>query len=373
MKSRRDFLKLSASAGIGAMIAPAFISCSSEDSQVPAWIQDYASQYEAGPLQWARDWFSNAHFGMFIHYGLYSLLEKDEWVQFTEQIPVKEYEILKDRFTAEKFDADFITDLLLDSGMNYLNFVAKHHDSFCLWETGFSDFNSMNSPAGRDLLGEMSDQCNRKGIPLFITYSYGRDWRHAHAPDPDTYKSFSTRPAYKDTEPSYRYGDDHNLDQYIEYAMNQVRELLTNYGDIAGIWLGGASTILSGPIEPFRLPELYDMIRKAQPHCLVSNGTGVTGKEDYIAMLRKLRESSWNDKIIEICDTLQPFGWGYHKEADGKHREKEWVVEKLKSTCDSGCNLLLNTGPLPEGKIHPEDINTLKEVGKYIRKNGILV
>jgi len=366
MQTRREFIKLSALTGAATLMVPGILSCNAQKNHTPFWLEDNAEQYLLNPHKTALEWFSNARFGLFIHYGLYSLLGKHEWVQLAEKIPVKEYEKLKYQFTAKDFDADFITDLLLEAGMKYLNLTVKHHDSFCLWDTGYSEFKSTNSPAKRDLLAEVSEQCSKKGIALFLNYSYGRDWRHPHAPNRDAYKSFSTRPAYDNLEKSYEYGNEHDLSFYIGYAYNQIKELLNNYGDIAGIWLGGASTIASGPVEPFKLPQLYKMIHEQQAQTLISNGKGFTGTEDFSSHLRKIHHSVKDLNLVEVCDTLQPFGWGYGKEDEGKHKSAEQVMEMLKNASASGCNLLLNAGPLPDGAIHLEDIKTLKMVGKLI-------
>uniref|UniRef100_UPI0032165C1C alpha-L-fucosidase n=1 Tax=uncultured Draconibacterium sp. TaxID=1573823 RepID=UPI0032165C1C len=370
MQTRRNFIKLSALTGTAALMAPGIFSCNTPKEHVPFWLTGDEEKYLMNPGGAALEWFQNARFGLFIHYGLYSLLGRREWVQFTEKIPVKEYEKLKDRFSAENFDADKITDMALDTGMKYINLVVKHHDSFCLWDTKYSDFKSTNSPAKRDFVDEFADQCRKKGLALFLTYSYGRDWRHPHAPNRENYKSFSTRPAYEPNEPSYKYGNEYDMDIYIDFAQKQIKELLSNYGDIAGISLGGSSTILSGDIEAFQLSRLYEMIQKKQSHILIANGPGVNGDEDYFSMLRKLRPGNDKSKLTEISDTLQPTSWGYNSNDDGKHKSKEDVIELLKMASETRSNLLLNTGPLPDGKIHPEDIRTLKEVGKYLEKSG---
>ncbi len=366
MQSRREFLKYGGFAGSALFASTVIYSCKHENSKVPFWLIDRKEEYLMNPRQTALNWFRQAGFGMFVHYGLYSLLGRQEWVQFTEKIPVKKYEMLKSDFTAKYFDADFITDLLLTANMKYLNLTVKHHDSFCLWDSQYSDFKSTNTPAKRDLLAEIADQCSKKGIALFLNYSYGRDWRHPHAPNCDNYKSFSTRPAYNPPDPHYKYGTEHDLSLYVEFGYNQIKELLSNYGDIAGIYLGGSSTVLSGQVEPFQLLRLYEMIRNQQAQTLITNGRGVTGTEDYLSSLRKTVEFEKLNKTIEISDTLQPIGWGYDKGDDGKHKNALQVIELLKIAKGSKNNLLLNTGPLPDGRIHPEDIKTLKQVGKIV-------
>ena len=124
------------------------------------------------------EWFTKARFGLFMHYGVYSILGRGEWVQLRDVIPVAEYAKLQGRFTADKFDAGKITDMALAAGMKYINLTARHHDSFCLFKTNQTDFNSLKSPAKRDLIGELTAECRKKGLGIFYYYSYALDWKH---------------------------------------------------------------------------------------------------------------------------------------------------------------------------------------------------
>ena len=125
-------------------------------SHVPRYLTGYEAMWNESPHKANLEWFKNADFGLFIHYGLYSILGAGEWAQFHQRIPVAEYEKLRDRFTAENFDADFITDLAMEAEMKYVTLVTCHHDSFCLWESQVEAFNSSGSPCGRDLVREMA-------------------------------------------------------------------------------------------------------------------------------------------------------------------------------------------------------------------------
>jgi alpha-L-fucosidase len=327
--------------------------------ELPSYLRGYKELYVIDPRKAALKYFREARFGLFIHYGLYSLLGRHEWVQFRERIPVKEYEKQAARFTAEKFDADFITDMALDAEMKYINITTRHHDSFCLSDSRYTDFKSTNTPAKRDLVGEMAEQCRKKGLGLYLYYSHGRDWRHPHG---------SARPKYTQREDFYKYGEEHNLQIYVEFMKNQITELLTNYGPIGAIWLDGIATPRSreDKIHLFRCQELYDHIHSLQPQVLVSYKQGLLGTEDFKAPERHWKEKS--ELPLEICDTLQPRGWGYIKKDDGKHKSADQVMVMLKKANDMGANLLLNTGPLPDGSIHHEDVMTLKEVGRRLRK-----
>lgn len=378
MIDRRRFLQTGV-AGVGAAAAGSIFNqaagkptpASQGSLAVPSYLRDVTATFLQDPRSAAIEWFRQAEFGLFLHYGLYSLLGRHEWVQFKEKIPVKEYANLVDNFRAEKFDADFITDMALGAGMKYVNITTRHHDSFCLFDTEHSDFKSTNSPAKRDLIGELATQCEAKGLGLFLYYSHGRDWRHPHAPNNGDWGG-NARPKYDSTEPFYKYGEEHDLQIYVKFMKDQITELLTSYGPIAGIWLDGFSTPASRrkKLDQFKCQELYDHIHSLQPQVLVSYKQGLLGTEDF-----KAPERRWKGKSeipLEICDTLQPHGWGYTKKDDGKHKTVNDVALMLENAKKIDANLLLNTGPLPDGAIHPEDILTLKQVGKRVRKGDAL-
>jgi alpha-L-fucosidase len=364
---RRNFLELSALAGTAAMFFP---SCLGQNkNEIPLFLKDYQKMYASDPRKATSEWFRNARYGMFIHYGLYSILGRHEWVQYNEKIHVAEYAKLKDQFTAEKFDADFITDLALEAGMKYINITTRHHDSFCLWDTKFSDFKSTNSPAKRDLVAELYEQCTKKGLALFLYYSHGRDWRHPHAPNNDEWGG-AARPKFETPDPFYKYGTEHDLNIYLKFMSDQVNELLEMFPSVAGIWLDGFSTPASGDRSLFKCQELYDMIHAKQPQVLVSYKQGMLGTEDFLAPEHKFNADNLPETPLEICDHLQKKGWGYTKTEDGNHKNKEAVIKMLKKANSYPANLLLNTGPLPSGEMHPEDVKVLREVGKEISTKG---
>lgn len=335
-------------------------------ADAPSYLAGYQELYAECPRAAALEWFRDARYGLFLHYGLYSLLERHEWVQFREKIPVAEYAKLIEQFTAEKFDADTIATFARDCGMRYVNLTTRHHDSFCLFRTEQADFHSLNAPAGRDLVGELADACARHGLGLCLYYSHGRDWRHPHAPNNDEWGG-SARPAYDPPEPAYATGDEHDLNIYLDFVTAQITELLTQYGPVAAIWLDGIATPLSGDPAKFRCQELYDHIHGLQPQVLVSYKQGLLGTEDFAAPEHKAVETG--GKPGEICTTLCK-GWGYMASEKGKHKSAEQVWETLASARRQGWNLLLNTGPLPDGSIDPEDDAMLREVGARIREEG---
>jgi len=353
-------------------------------NETPSYLYEYAKDYAKEPRQAAVAWFTNAKFGLFLHYGLYALLGRHEWVQYREKIPVNDYAKLKNRFKAGRFDADAICDVALDAGMKYINLTTRHHDSFCLWETQETDFHSVNSPCGRDLVGELADACRRRALGLCLYYSHGRDWKHPHAPNNDRWGG-AARPEYDPPDPNYAYGDEHDLGKYVDFMKAQITELLTHYGPIAAIWLDGIGVPLNDktrepcpqpPNDPdnapdFRVQELYDHIHSLQPQVLVSYKGGLLGTEDFYAPEHKALDR--RDKPGEVCTTMcrEPINsWGYLMEGAGRHVTPTDVWEDLTAARKSGFNLLLNTGPLPDGEIDAEDHVTLREVGARIRREG---
>ena len=197
-------------------------------------------------------WFVSARFGLFVHYGLYSNLAKGEWVQLRDTIPVSEYAKLKERFTADKFNADLITDVALRGGMKYITITSKHHDGFCLFNTKATDFNVMNSPAKRDLIKELYDECNKKGLGLFLYYSYGADWRHPYFYPRDQGWPHA-RPAYPEPQPEYLFEKDEDFKIYVDGVWVKTGSQNVNYNSDAviltiGRW--GDSFLYPTPIIP---------------------------------------------------------------------------------------------------------------------------
>ena len=359
-----------------------FVSCSHEKSAVPNYLKSYSEEYQENPRQANLKWFTEAKYGMFIHYGLYAQLEKGEWVQLRDTIPVAEYARLKETFTASGFDADFITDLAIKAGMKYITITSKHHDGFCLFKTEQTDFNSLNSPCGRDLIGELVEACNKKGLGIFLYYSYAADWKHPYFYSREAGWQ-NARPAYKESQPEYKFQNDEDFKIYVDYVHAQVRELLTQYPTIAGIWFDPIMGLYNRP-DLFPVDETYALIRNISPHALISFKQGANGDEDFSAPERNagakvgsefevaqmVYEKNKN-KPKEICNTLQNHAWGYNKQDDGKHKTAEELVQIIKDTWAQNANLLMNVGPLPDGSFPEEDIETLTKSGEMLKNQGL--
>ncbi len=338
----------------------------------------------------ARRRFHEAGYGLFIHYGLYSLLARHEWVQRQERIPVAEYAKLADNFTAQRFDANAIADLAVDAGMRYVNLTTRHHESFCLWDTRTTDFNSVHAPkCGRDLVGELAEACRDRDLGLCLYLSHGRDWRHPHAPNNDRFGG-AARPEYDPPDPAYATGDDHDLQQYLDYLTEQTRELLTGYGPIMAIWLDGIAVPLK-PLGPdgepdaafdprtdgdvFQCQQLYDLVHELQPECLVSYKQGYLGTEDFYApeheAYNRFGESFGPDRPGEVCTTMTPGSWGYHRDKLDDHLSAEQAHDKLREAAEANCNLLLNVGPAPDGSMPASQVEVLRQLGERLQRDGV--
>jgi alpha-L-fucosidase len=395
MIERRSFLRVAGSALSGSMVAGCSVCRFGRKRSVPPHLKDYAVQYAADPRTAAQQWFKEAGFGLFLHYGLYSLLEGEwngveskpaEWIMLRAKIPIREYEKLAARFNPAEFDADFITDLALAAGMKYVNLTSKHHDGFCLFDPGRGSWNSV-AASGRDLCGELAEQCHKKGLGCFFYYSLLADWHHPYF-YPRVYNQIA-RPDYLEEPEQYLFRSDEDFKKYLADATMHIRALLTNYGDVAGIWIDPLMGYYGRP-DLFPMNEIYAMIRDIQPHCLISAKQGITGSEDFAAPERsgsslteritkqygaeagKIAAHAWElnrHKHNEICDTLQPHSWGHMRKDDGKHKKPSEVLAMLSKARQANANLLLNSGPLPNGAIHPEDVATLRRVGEMLNKN----
>lgn len=326
---------------------------------LPTYLRGYEAQYQKNPREAAVQWHRDARWGLFVHYALASLRgltaksaieskdkTSEEW-KALKRGTSEEYTTLRDRFTAEKFDADFITDLALAAEMRYVNFTTRHLGDLYMFRTSVSEFTSLKSPARRDLVAELALQCEKKGLGLFL-----------YCP-PDVAR----------TEPQETY--DRNC--------TVIRELLTQYGPIAGIWLDGVGSYYEEPQAYARIKELYALIRSLQPQCLISFKQG-TGAEDFVApeglmhtKKEAIAQKAWAlnaGKRGDICTNMQttPPAWIYMEGCE--HINADQVLGLLADAFAQNANLTLNTGPLPDGSIHPADVASLREAGERIRKHG---
>ena len=313
-----------------------------------------------------KQWFKEAKLGMMVHFGLYSLLAGEyrgrrstrtyaEWIMHDLNIPIKDYERLTAAFNPVFFDADEWCALAKEAGMKYIVITAKHHDGFCLFKSEYDSYNTVDStPFGRDIIAELSEACRRHGLKLGIYYSQEIDW---HEPNGGGF-------TWKDGKPkdSYNYWDfpDHKQDFYKffkEKTFTQVRELLSNYGDILCLWCD-----TPGVISPSESDELYALIKSIQPDCLVNTRIG-NGRGDYRSMGdNEFPDDFFADSLVETPATINDT-WGFMYYDDKWKSVDE--IKRLKEHLNSrGVNYLLNVGPDHLGRIPVPSIEVLKALGE---------
>lgn len=349
-----------------------------QDPDIPSYLHGYEQSFAEDPRGTNLQWFEDAGYGMFIHYGIYSLLERGEWVQLRDTIPVAAYARWMEQFDARHFDPDFITDLALEGGMKYITITSKHHDGFCLFRTEATEFNAVKSPAGRDLIGELYRACEEKELGLFLYYSYALDWKHPYFYSRESGWT-NARPAYREPQPEYLYRTEEDFRHYIDFVHAQLTELLTQYPHIAGIWLDPIMGYYSRP-DLFPADSTYALIRRLSPHALISFKQGANGSEDFVApersgnasvgqqfeVARRIAALNKN-KPREICNTLQPHAWGYDRRNDGHHKSAREIMEMLASADSMNANLLLNVGPRGDGSFPDEDVEAIRQAGSWLR------
>ena len=323
--------------------------------------------------QKAREWFSDARFGLFIHWGPFSIPGAGEWVMQVRNISVKNYTRLKDFFNPIAFNAAEWVGLAKSAGMKYITLITRHHDGFSMWNTKFSDFNIMNTPYKKDIVKMLADECHKQGIKLFFYYSL-LDWRR------DDYSYWTGNTGHGTGRTIH--GDWNN---YIKFMKNQLTELLTNYGEIAGIWFDGYWDQLSNdnhdnptPKIDWHSRELYDLIHKLQPQCLVGNNHHITPLpgEDFQMFEKDLPGSnttgfggaSVSPLPLETCETINN-SWGYNI-TDTSYKTVKRLIHYMVNAAGHNANFLLNIGPMPDGNIQPEFTDTLKAMGKWLQQYG---
>ena len=313
--------------------------------------------------QSAIQWFRQAKFGMFIHWGIYSLLESGEWVMYARQIPVKEYEKLAAKFNPIRFNADEWVATAKAAGMRYIVITAKHHDGFSMFKTNVSNFNIVDAtPFGRDPMQELCEACRREGLKLGFYYSHVREWRHPMA------QSFETqgRPNMIGNYGNFWDYPDENrkdLQKYIdEFDIPQLKELLTQYGDILTIWFDTPSMI-----RPDQGEQLRDCVHAIQPACLVNSRLSNEIETDYVTMGDCEVPASGLDIAWDTPMTSSR-SWGYS--ANDVYRPAGEFIRELSEIASKGGNYLLNIGPTSEGVMPEQACAEFKKVGEWLKVNG---
>jgi alpha-L-fucosidase len=321
-----------------------------------------------------REWFRDAHFGMFIHWGVSSVLGKEiGWALSGQNID--EYKKNINRFNPQKFDAAAVVKLAKDAGMKYITFTTRHHDSFSMFDTKYSDWGIMGTPYAKDVLKMLSDECQKQGIRLFCYYSLT-----------DFY-----RPDYCQGNVKKGTGikGDCNWDAYIQFMKNQLTEILTNYGPIYGIWFDGhwdqverlGNEKNGKQLRAWKYDEIYKLIHDLQPGCMIVNNHHLATfpGEDFQTFERDLPGSNTGggysadakiaeDLPLESSDIIGK-AWGFVTN-DTIDRSVKELVHLLIGSAGLGSNLLLNIGPTPEGEVRKAHKERLLAIGDWLKIYG---
>lgn len=287
-------------------------------------------------------WWREARFGMFIHWGLYAQLGRHEWVMNRERIPLAEYEKLADTWHPKPRPAREWAALAKKAGMKYMVMTTKHHEGFCLWDTAQTDYNAVKRGPGRDLVREFVEACREFDLKVGFYYSL-MDWHH-----PDGARCAIDEAARR---------------RFLDFTQGCVRELMTNYGKIDILWYD-----VSWPLpdaEAWESVKMSSMVRELQPHIIINNRAKLPEDfgtpEEHVTAAEEGRD--W-----EACMTFNG-SWGYMPISPDWRSVRE-VLGMLRTAAAGQGNLLLNIGPAPDGSVPPEAVERLEAVGQWIAKNG---
>lgn len=322
----------------------------------------------------ARKQFQDNRFGMFVHWGVSSMLGAGEWVMQNRNIKVKDYALLKETFYPSQFNAAEWVAAAKSAGMKYIVFITRHHDGFSNWDTKQSDWKITNTPYGKDALKQLAEECKKQGMQLGLYYST-LDWFREDYP-------YSTGRTGQGT--GRKTGGDYP--SYLKFMKAQLTELLTNYGDIMSIWFDGhwdqtnpeGSKDRSSRID-WKYNEIYELIHQLQPACLIGNNHHLDPLpgEDFQMFEKDLPGQNHtglsfqkpSDQLpLETCETMNN-SWGYNI-TDHAHKSVKDLIHYLVKAASLNTNFLLNVGPMPNGKIQSENIDTLKLLGNWMKQNA---
>ena len=293
-----------------------------------------------------RDWFFEFRYGMFVHWGLYSIPGWHEQHQWRARVPRTEYIKLADQWNPVKFNPEAWLDLMEEAGMKYITITTKHHDGFCLWDTKQTGFNTMNTPYKKDVVGLLADACHKRKIPLCFYYSIA-DWNHPNYPNLGRHHEL--QPQAQDSP---------DWDKYLYFLKEQVHELCANYGEIHGFWWD-----MNVPV--YKDPTINAMIRKLQPKAIINNrgfdeGDFGTPERDYDNPATDARAF---EKPVEACQSVGMESWGFKKDED--YYSDRHLISSIDKYLARDANYLLNVGPTGEGVIPKESAAILRRIGKW--------
>ncbi len=320
---------------------------------VPSPAEGQARPQAPDRLQWFRE----AKFGLFIHWGVYSMIGREEWARQLLQIQLDEYKYYADNFDPAAFDPDEWAALAKEAGVKYVVITSKHHDGFAIYDSAYSDYDIMRAKYGKDILGPLSASMRKAGIPLGFYYSI-MDWHH---PDYLPRRPWETRPAK---------GAD--FGRYMDFAANQVKELVAKY-DPAVLWFDGEWEHSNEEQRAFAIGK---MLLEMKPSLLINDrlyrrepGYGDFGTPENFVPATGVRNPDGTPRLWEACYTMNWNGWGYNRYETEFHSAPQLIRQLVEIVCKGG-NLPLNVGPRPDGRIQDDFAARLRDIGAWLARNG---
>ena len=322
-------------------------------------------------------WFREARFGMFIHWGLYSIPARGEWVRSDEQMPESEYMPYFDEFNPRDYNPRAWAKAAKEAGMQYVVLTAKHHDGFCLFDSQYTDFKSTNTKLGRDIVRDFVEAVRAEGLRVGLYFTL-IDWHHPDYPHyGDRYHPMRNHPECSN--------ENRDFNRYLEYMFNQAREICSNYGKLDLLWFDFSYDHMRG--ETWKATEFIQMVRSLQPNVIIDNRLEVSGEGfgslhdcrptpyhgDFVTPEKfippqGILDVEGNPMLWEVCATMNN-NWGFNG-TDPFYKPASMLIKKLVECVSKGGNMILNVGPDAQGNIPPQSQAILRDIGRWMHDNA---
>ncbi len=322
-------------------------------------------------------WFREARFGMFIHWGLYSIPARGEWVRSDEQMPESEYMPYFDEFNPRDYNPRAWAKAAKEAGMQYVVLTAKHHDGFCLFDSQYTDFKSTNTKLGRDIVRDFVEAVRAEGLRVGLYFTL-IDWHHPDYPHyGDRYHPMRNHPECSN--------ENRDFNRYLEYMFNQAREICSNYGKLDLLWFDFSYDHMRG--ETWKATEFMEMVRSLQPNVIIDNRLEVSGEGfgslhdcrptpyhgDFVTPEKfippqGILDVEGNPMLWEVCATMNN-NWGFNG-TDPFYKPASMLIKKLVECVSKGGNMILNVGPDAQGNIPPQSQAILRDIGRWMHDNA---
>ena len=311
-------------------------------------------------------WFTRARLGMFIHWGLYALPARHEWVKNKEEIPDEAYQKYFDRFDPDLYDPKEWARLARNAGMKYFVITTKHHEGFCLWDSKYTDYKATKTPYGKDLLTPMVNAFRAEGLKVGFYHSL-IDWHHPEFPIDSHHPQRNDKSVRKQEK-------GRNVRKYADYLYHQVEELLTQFGKIDILWFDFSYPGKDGKgRDDWQSERLVKLVRKLQPHVILDNRLDLPGSADILTPeqyipTEGLKDENGKPVVWEGCQTFSG-SWGYHRD-EASWKSIPMLIQMLVEHVSKGGNLLLNVGPTGRGEFDERAVDRLNGIGEWMKRHN---